>query len=231
MNDDILRRIKRCMALSQSSNENEAAIALKQARKLMQEHGITEQHVLAAEITEGSVKTNVKKHIASWVLVLHRTVAEAMDCKPLISEGDEYGPAELIFLGEKLSVEVAEYAFSVLHRQLVKARKEFIKTDLKRVKKQTNKTFRADAYCLAWAYAVHEKCKNISPNKEIEEKIKAYTETKYEGKLETYKSNRDKTPNFKDSKVCAAYMSGQRDAADVNLFTAASHSPVNMLGQ
>ncbi|WP_252473542.1 DUF2786 domain-containing protein, partial [Microbulbifer okhotskensis] len=36
MEDAILRKIKRCLALAKSSNPNEAATALRQAQTLMQ---------------------------------------------------------------------------------------------------------------------------------------------------------------------------------------------------
>lgn len=35
-----LKKIKQCLALSKSSNSNEAGIALKQAHKLMKKHNI-----------------------------------------------------------------------------------------------------------------------------------------------------------------------------------------------
>lgn len=229
MKDDILRRIKRCMALTQSSNENEAAIALKQARKLMQEHGITEQHVLAAEITELPTVTNVRRSVPTWNLKLHRTVAEALDCEHIIRWWEKGSrPCEMVFIGEKLSVEVAEYAYMVLHRQLVKARKEFIKTDLKRMRKQANKTKMADAYCLAWTNAVYAKCKNLSPNKDIKEKIKAYKETKFK-KLGDY-DNKAKKIDFNNRRVCEAFSKGAKDAENVNLYTATEHSPVTLIG-
>lgn len=38
----VLDKIRKCLALSTSSNEHEAAAALRQARKLMDAHGITD---------------------------------------------------------------------------------------------------------------------------------------------------------------------------------------------
>jgi len=48
----IIRKIKRCLALSQSSNENEAATAMRQAQSLMYEYRLTEMDVRLSEVGE-----------------------------------------------------------------------------------------------------------------------------------------------------------------------------------
>lgn len=40
-----IRKIKHCLALAQSANENEAATALRQAQALMREYRLTEMDV------------------------------------------------------------------------------------------------------------------------------------------------------------------------------------------
>ena len=49
MSEKILDKIKKCLALASSANEHEAAAALRQAQKLMQAHGLTDQDVAAAQ--------------------------------------------------------------------------------------------------------------------------------------------------------------------------------------
>ena len=41
----VIRKIKHCLALAQSANENEAATALRQAQALMREHRLTDMDV------------------------------------------------------------------------------------------------------------------------------------------------------------------------------------------
>lgn len=41
----ILAKIKKCLALASSSNPNEAATALRQARALMEKHGVTSESI------------------------------------------------------------------------------------------------------------------------------------------------------------------------------------------
>lgn len=47
-----IRKIKHCLALSQSSNENEAATAMRQAQALMREYQLTETDVKLSDVGE-----------------------------------------------------------------------------------------------------------------------------------------------------------------------------------
>ena len=46
----VIRKIKRCLALSKSSNENEAATAMRQAQALMREYRLTEMEVHLSDV-------------------------------------------------------------------------------------------------------------------------------------------------------------------------------------
>ena len=48
----VIRKIKRCLALSKSSNENEAATAMRQAQALMREYRLTELDVRLSDVDE-----------------------------------------------------------------------------------------------------------------------------------------------------------------------------------
>lgn len=55
MNDDkdkIIKRLRKLMALTQSSNANEAAAALARAQKLTETHGITQDDIELSDIHE-----------------------------------------------------------------------------------------------------------------------------------------------------------------------------------
>lgn len=227
MNDSILRRIKRCMELTKSSNEHEAAIALKQMQKLMKEHDISEDELLASEITTLSVCTGVKLRPPSWLVDLHTTVAQAFDCDGIIELFD-YKNAELVFIGEKLSVQVAEYSFTVLRRKLKDKRKEYIQKHLKRTGKNANKTKMADAYCQAWVMAVYSKCRNLNPNPIVKKKVDAYmTKMDEEFDLSDFEARK---VDITGKRLSRAFTQGIIDAKDVNLYTATEHAPVTLIG-
>lgn len=43
--DELLARIRKCLALAKSANEHEAAAALATARRLMDEHGVDQADI------------------------------------------------------------------------------------------------------------------------------------------------------------------------------------------
>lgn len=227
IDDQILRKIKRCMDLSDSSNEHEAAMAIKQMQSLMRKHGITESHILASEITSESCILNVKKNIPRWVVILHQAIGNALDCESMVTfvKGSQ---AKIIFIGVNPSVEIANYAFEVLYRKLLESRKNYIATKLTRFKK-TNKTKMADAYCEGWVISVYQKIKNLSPNLEIKSKINAYV-----GKVlnlnetHTYKAKDNK---FKENdRAYKAMQDGFNESKDVNLHIATGTKEKTLIG-
>src|SRR5882724_10574426 len=54
----ILDKIRKCLALSKSANEHEAAAALRQAQKMMQANGLTEDEVGLVEYLSAQVITD-----------------------------------------------------------------------------------------------------------------------------------------------------------------------------
>ena len=56
--DDALKKIKKCLALGRSASEHEAAAAMRQAQKLMEQFGLREQDVSLADVAEVKVSDN-----------------------------------------------------------------------------------------------------------------------------------------------------------------------------
>lgn len=67
-----LAKIKKCLALSKSANEHEAAQALKHAQFLMSEFGLTELDVSLAEVSEERIKATLTVPQWHWKLVQSR---------------------------------------------------------------------------------------------------------------------------------------------------------------
>jgi len=153
----LLARIRKCLALSASSNENEAAAALAKARELMREHGITDEQLRLAEIEEATARASRNQRPPAWENYLDAAVRYALDVHSFIdANGDRR------FVGRGAAPEVAAYAFAVLFRQLKKARAAYISARLKRCK-PGRKRQRADVFCEGWAAAVLNKIAAISP--------------------------------------------------------------------
>lgn len=158
MNDKekILNKIKKCMALGESANEHEAASAMRQARKLMEKHGLTESHVGLAEFGEKGVNIGCQR-FPYWASSLASVVGTAFQCSTYSSW------RSIDYVGRKENTVVAAYCLEILMRQIRKARQDFVKSlpsygrtfaSLKREK--------ADAFCEGWVAAVADKVRDFA---------------------------------------------------------------------
>lgn len=192
---NIIEKILKCLALSKSSNENEAATALYQARKMMEQHNISDAQLLSADVSESYASAGASRKLANWEGHLSVVVSNAFDCVSMFSTR-LFEKSQWTFIGVGKKPEIAKYAFEVLYRQLKKARSEFIKMHCKRIK-TSSKTRRADLFCDAWVYAVYEKVRFIAGNKSDTDSITAYLEEKYPNRADLKTQNRNKNNSFR----------------------------------
>jgi len=177
----LIDKIKKCLALATSSNEHEAAIALRQARKLMQAHGISDLDIAHADIQEQRTKAGAAQKPARWECGLASRIARAFDCQ-VIFEGAFVKTGQWNFIGATPSGEITRYAFEVLFRQIKRARAHYIKTTLKRC--TTTRTRRADLFCEGWVMTATELVENMTGNAATQARIAAYLE--HNKTLETF---------------------------------------------
>lgn len=146
--EKILDKIKKCLALSKSSNPHEAQAALRQARKLMDMHKLEVSDVDASFVSEFSKM--ISKRPPAWAWKLGQVCAEAFGCAVIGSEG--WRGTEFRFIGTDSSPELSGYAFDVLCRQLKIARSDYVAT-LSRCKLATKRR-RGDEFTDAWINSV-----------------------------------------------------------------------------
>lgn len=184
--DDILAKIKKCLDLAKSGNEHEAAAAMRQARKLMDMHALSDTEVLAAGAGLSSSRSAATGRPSAWEERLAARIGRAFSCRVVFS-GNFFGPSNWRFIGIPPNHEIAAYSFDVLYRQLRKARVDFIGAELKRFKK-ANKTRRADLFCDAWVYAACAQLTNPSASDAEAAVIDAYMQTHF-GELTDLQTN------------------------------------------
>ncbi len=167
-------KIKKCLALAGSANPNEAETALRQARKLMDAHNLEMRDIQASEVNEA--RFNPGKRPSAWALYLGRACAKAFDCEMITSQS--YLGKELVFMGVDNAPEFSQYAYDVLSRQLMAARKEYVNT-LTRCKLSTKRR-RGAIFANSWVYSVHTLIANFADaNEKTVVAIAAYIEKKY----------------------------------------------------
>lgn len=227
---EIIGKIKKCLALGKSTNQHEAAIALRQAQSLMERHSIDPNDPDLLGIVEIKIKGSGIKKPTNYEALLARSIADLMGCKVIGSWQTKYttkgGKVEHCwkFIGFDPYPEIASYAFDVLFRQLRKARNEYIETKLNRVQIKSNKIKRADMFCMGWVIEATEMARQIKPNLEKLGKIEAHINKTME-LVDAKATNR--TGNKKPSKSeINDYFSGRKAGENAQL-NQAVNSPNN----
>lgn len=131
-NDNIIRKIEKCLALSRSSNEHEAAAALRQANKLMAAYNVTAEALVGAKIGTFKAKTDSWTRPPAWEIHLLRAVKRAFGCEAILHTG--YGGCSdrknnrltlIEYIGVKYQAELAAYTHEVIRGQVSRARAKY----------------------------------------------------------------------------------------------------------
>jgi hypothetical protein len=159
IDETILRRVQKCLALSQSPEPHEAAAAMRQAQKLMEMHNISVADIDKTKIGEAEVKSAVSvSKVKDWELALVHTVASAFGCSIMWRASrswasDVYG--RYILVGSTSQVELAQYTCIVMLRKLIKARAEFVR-DIGPYSSREYKSKAADSFCKGWIATIRK---------------------------------------------------------------------------
>ncbi|MBN3174854.1 DUF2786 domain-containing protein [Pectobacterium brasiliense] len=158
-NEKYLNKIKKLLNLARrTTNANEAANAMSQAQALMRQHGLTETDVDLMAINEVGSKTAPSKaqKTPKYMAGLMQLICDAFGVQSYLSfKRDFLGGRQntVIFYGPNERPQIAAYAFDVLSRQMMKARREFSASQRKNIK-QSTKIARADTFCEGWVLGV-----------------------------------------------------------------------------
>lgn len=232
-----LEKIKRCLALSQSANEHEAAAAMRQARFLMDKWQVTDNDIDLLDITESSTRAGSVSRPAEWEANLAVIVANTMQCqavfvsKHCLGKGGLARVGEWNFVGVDPSPEIATYAFQVLSRQIRKARTHYIKTNLKRVKIAANKTRRADLFCDGWIDTASRLILDLSANSPATmRRIEQYMAKKHQNLKDLKTTDRNAGRNFGERDF-NDHAAGQEAGRDAQLNRGMSGKKQPLIGQ
>lgn len=121
----VIDKIKKLMALANSSNEHEAALAAGHAQRLLSEHNLAMSDIDTADKPDSADKVDVivPKNLPKWLRYLSSGVSTAFDCQTV------HFPAsgKMVFIGVGADVAVASYTFDYLHRVVRKLCESYIK--------------------------------------------------------------------------------------------------------
>ncbi|MFM9881211.1 MAG: DUF2786 domain-containing protein [Burkholderiaceae bacterium] len=212
--DQVIAKIKKCLALGKSTNPNEAATAMRQAQKLMAEHNVSEREMSLIDVNEVQVKA-VSTAANVWEVHLANTVAQAFGCDNFANISGQYNSAgnyqklrHYVFVGLAAAPSVAGYAYEVLSRQCAKARLAHIAKQPKNCKPLT-KTTRGDAFAKGWVVAVADLIKRFANPEKNEALLLAYLEVKHPELKQSKSRDTTKARKVAFGHRMAGYKAGQ----------------------
>ena len=215
--DDVIRKIKHCLALSKSDNPTEAATALRQAQRLMQMYDVSALDVSMADVCEAKAKAGFVS-IVNWEAELAAMIAAAFGCNYFSQHSNAFKGFRLVkehhyvFVGVGAAADVAQYAFEVLLRQCIKARKAHIAAQRKNCKSST-KTARGDVFAGGWVDGVYRLVGKFSGNEQHGELISQYVAQKYPVMKKADPKDRATGKNTNDD----SYWAGKVEARNAQL--------------
>jgi hypothetical protein len=166
-----IRKIKHCLALAQSANENEAATALRQAQALMREYRLTEMDVKLSDVGEVESQFSRAERLPTWERNLSGAVSQVFGCTALY--GRQYCKerdrivARVSFVGVTPAQHIALYAFEALLTKLIFARKQYVASVRAGVYRSSYSADTAgDHFALAWVNEVYGKLSALVPKGE-----------------------------------------------------------------
>lgn len=134
--DQVIERARKLMAMAapdSGATENEMLTAARMLRKLLDAHNLSTADVTNDDTTHvKQIETELMARPPAWRVTLACSVAWAFECRMLSvrgvvgvgATGNLQRATKLIFIGRSCDVEIAEYYFSVLVRELLKMARE-----------------------------------------------------------------------------------------------------------
>jgi hypothetical protein len=112
----IIEKIKKLLALSNSCNEHEAALAASHVQRLLSEHNLAMADIDTLQKPEKAdkVETAVAKTMPKWLRHLCSGVSDAFDCQAV----HHPGTGTMTFIGVGTDVQIAAYTFTYLDKTI-----------------------------------------------------------------------------------------------------------------
>jgi hypothetical protein len=182
----LLDKIKKCLALSSSPEPHEAAVAMRQAQKLMAALGVTAEEVEAPSVVEAEVKTREGYGACRYMNHLVSLVEDAFGVEVVYSRNP--GTANRLnvrYFGTEQRVRLAEYTHRVLQRGLEEswakmlARRPWLKSV----------GGKRQAFYIGWLSVVHGQVSKLVPPEVETLAVKTYLNRKF-GALEVIESKK-----------------------------------------
>ncbi len=122
----VIEKVRKLLALSNSSNEHEAALAAAHAQRLLAEHNLAMSELEVREEGAGEAELLVARTVPKWLSSLFASVAGAFDCFPVVTTTPGESRLRCIGVGEDPAVAVCTLAF--LREELRRLASAYLRT-------------------------------------------------------------------------------------------------------
>lgn len=201
--ESVLRKIQKCLALSRSSNPNEASSALRQAQALMRQHDLTEAMVHGLEVTGDVVRTREGFGSCVFLSELGGLMRDAFGVVSVMERNPgSANRANIRYIGQRGRAQLAVYS----HRVIVRAVDAAWTEHLRHFPKHKGDGGKRTAFRLGWLVQVRAKVMAIGFSDEEREAIQAYQARTYGTELAVVEPPKIKLTNeeFRVARVGAA---------------------------
>lgn len=134
MNIGIIEKIKKLLSLSESSNENEAKIAMLKAQELLMKHKLSMREVKEFKVYNSAIKekaSSITFTKAKWKSKLAKLIADNFGCYHYFHSRYSH---QIVFFGREEDIEVCnivlEYAIDCINSSVKRLRYQYYKNGL-----------------------------------------------------------------------------------------------------
>lgn len=145
-NNPIIEKIRKLLALANSSNEHEAALAAAHAQRLLSEHNLAMADIASEQKPQSAdkVEAQVSKTLPKWVRHLSAGICTAFDCQAI------HHPAigKMTFIGVGADVQIAAYTFAYLDKTVRRLCSSYMKNHVSSEMPNRHRELKRQSYYL-----------------------------------------------------------------------------------
>ena len=129
--EEVIELVRRCLALSKSTNEHEAALALAKAQQILFEHNLSMAEVQSADefskkvsgMSQSKLSVKGKRNHGHWKPQLIHRISRYNFCSIILSSWDD----TVYLIGQPINIEVVSDMYNWIVEQLENMASEYCK--------------------------------------------------------------------------------------------------------
>ncbi|KXF80667.1 DUF2786 domain-containing protein [Enterovibrio coralii] len=181
-----LKKIAKCLELSNSSNINEAAQAIKMAQRLMKKYGLDQDDIDFISMGKTTSETLLPSSISDSILKIIRGINTRFGVECVLTNHKGLKKAE--FIGDADRAIFAAFAFDIVYREMNEHIGQFRNSFQGTGTSQMELTRRVSSFTMGWLEGALAKLPLIAPSDESDKKIKDYIDSQFKNiDRETFK--------------------------------------------